>query len=343
MSRSAAINLANSIEMIGNGTHLAVGRGSQMPSRPTWDMVLPFAAADRPPRPLNSDVGKHSSFMSDIQNFALTILSSVGVSVAFSGTVIWLARTWISERLQSSIKHEYDQRLAALNAELRSRGDAHAAMLKAEIDKESDKLRIASSSFTEVQKASIARKLDAIDTLWSGILATRETVPPVMSFLDILTVDEYVAAKDNPFFKELIGKLDHEKVMRVAIDAKGSLERVRPYVGEYVWALFATFQAVILRTVFLIHLSKTDAEKLNWHQDRGIRQLLQSALGPEGLREFDATRIGKVAWFQSQFERRVLEAMDKLITGKEFGDAALRQAEVMEQQIRLAKQAVAGG
>jgi hypothetical protein len=43
---------------------------------------------------------------------------------------------------------------------------------------------------------------------------------PVMHFLDILTVDEYVAAKDHPTFRALTGGLDHEKIMKVAIDAK---------------------------------------------------------------------------------------------------------------------------
>lgn len=275
--------------------------------------------------------------MSDVQAFALTVLSSAGASFALSGAVVWLARTWIGERLQASIRHEYDQRLAALNAELRSNGDANLASLKAEIDRQSEQLRIASSSFNEVQKAAIARKLDAVDVLWTGILAAREVIPPIMSFIDILTVDEYVAAKDAPTFRELTGDLDQTKVMKIAMDARGNLERVRPYVGEYVWALFATFQAVMMRTVFLIHLSKEDAAKLNWHQDGGIRQLISSAFGSEGLEQFDQVRIGKVGWLREQFERRILGAMEKLITGKEFGEAALRQAQAMEEQIRLSK------
>ncbi len=281
--------------------------------------------------------------MSDFQTFAVTVISSAGVSVALSGSAVWLARTWISERIQASIRHEYDQRLAALNSELRVRGDAQLASLKAEIDRQADKLRIASSSFTEVQKAAIARKLDAVDTLWAGILAAREAIPPIMSFIDILTVDEYTAAKDHPTFQALTGGLDQNKIMKIATDARGTLERVRPYVGEYVWALFATFQAVMMRTIFLIHLSKQDAEKLNWHKDNGVRQLIASAFGTEGLAEFDQVRIGKVGWLRERFERQILESIEKLITGKEFGEAALRQAQVMEEQIRVSGARPPGG
>ena len=80
--------------------------------------------------------------MSELQQFALTVISSAGVSVALSGVVVWLAREWIGERLRSSIRHEYDQRLAMLNAELRTQGDAQLASLKAELDKQAEKLRI---------------------------------------------------------------------------------------------------------------------------------------------------------------------------------------------------------
>jgi hypothetical protein len=281
--------------------------------------------------------------MSEAQTLALTILSSAGASIALSGAIVWLARTWIGERLQASIKHEYDQRLAALNAELRSRGDAHLATLKAEIDRQSEKLRITSLSFTEVQKAAIARKLDAIDVLWAGILSAREAIPPIMNFIDILTVDEYVDAKNHPTFRSLTGELDQAKVMKIAMDAQGTLERVRPYVGEYIWALFATYQAVMMRTIFLIHLSKEDSAKLNWHQDSGVRQLISSAFGSKGLDEFDQVRIGKIGWLGVQFESLVLAAMEKLIAGKEFGEAAFQQAQAMENQIRLSKPELSSG
>lgn len=281
--------------------------------------------------------------MIDLQSFVLTVLSSAGASVALSAAAVWLARTWISDRLHASIKYEYGQRLAALNAQLKSQGDAQLAALKAEIDTASEKLKIASTSFSEVQKASIVRKLDAVDTLWTGILSSREIIPPVMHFLDMLTVDEYVAAKDHPTFRALTGGLDQEKIMKVAIDAKGSLERVRPYVGEYIWALFATFQAVTLRPVFLVHLSMEDEEKLNWHKDNGVRQLIASALGAEGLAEFDGVQFGKVSWIRNQFEGRILTAMAHLINGKEFGKAALKQAQFMEEQIRCTNGGRTGG
>lgn len=276
--------------------------------------------------------------MSDIQSFVVTIISSAGVSTLLAAAVVWLARSWIGERLRSSIKHEYDLKLSALNAELRLQGDMHAAMLRASIEKEAEKLRFATTSLGEAQKAAIERKLYGVDVLWQGVLAARENVPPIMGFIDILTVDEYQNSRNHPTFKALTGDLSQEKIMKLAKDAYGSLERVRPYVGEYLWALFATYQALTIRVVFLIHLGRDDAAKLNWHQDSGIRQLLSSSLTTEEVTQFDSVPIGKIGWLQRTYELKMLNAMKKVISGEEFGEEALRQAQKMEEQVQMAKQ-----
>ena len=97
--------------------------------------------------------------MTEFQKFVLSLLSAAGVSAALSGVVLWLARNWISERLKNSIKHEYELKLSTVNAELRMQADLQTAQLKASIEKEAEKIRFATSSIGESQKAAIARKL----------------------------------------------------------------------------------------------------------------------------------------------------------------------------------------
>lgn len=253
-----------------------------------------------------------------------------------SGAGIWLARSWITERLRASIKYEYDQQLATINSELKLRVDTQLALAKADVDRQAEKLRIASTSFSEVQKAAIARKLDSVDTLWSGLLKIREITPPAMNFMDILTPAEFITARNNQNFKRMASELDFQKVSELSIEARGTLERIRPYIGEYAWALFATYHIIVSRIIFLIHQGNEDTEKLNWHNDLSIRRLLSSGLGQEGLDQFDNVPIGRVTWIREQFEVKILTAMERLITGKEFSTAALSQAQLMEEQIRQA-------
>ena len=59
-------------------------------------------------------------------NEIATIASSVGLS----GLLVWLTKSWISERLKNAIKHEYDEKL-----------ETHKAQLKREYDKEIEEFK----------------------------------------------------------------------------------------------------------------------------------------------------------------------------------------------------------
>lgn len=276
--------------------------------------------------------------MTEIQAFILSLLSAAGVSAALSGLLIWFARNWIGERLKNSIKHEYDLKLSALNNELRIQANAQATQLKASIEREAEKIRFATTSIGESQKAAISRKLDSIETLWFGVLSARENVPPVMGFIDILSVDEYLSMGDHPQFKQMVGEFSPEKLTKIFIDNIGSLERIRPYVGEYLWAVYSTYQALVTRVVMLIQMGEKDPKKLNWHKDNGVRQLLDSSLTEQEVEKFDSAQMGKFGWLQRTYETKILQAMQKVISGQEFGEEALKQAQEMEAKIQEIKQ-----
>jgi len=211
--------------------------------------------------------------------------------------------------------------------------------VKSSIEHEAERLRFATASVSQTQRAAIDRRLTALETLWEGVLATRENIPIVMGFIDILTIDEYSSMKDHPHFKAMIGEVSPEKLAAMYKDNVGSRERVRPYVGEYTWALVSTYQSIILRAALLVQMGQEDSKKLNWHLDSGINQLLRSALTAEEMTEFEATRIGKVGWIQRKFESKILAAMQIVISGEQFGDEALRQAQRMEQKVQELKAA----
>jgi hypothetical protein len=68
--------------------------------------------------------------MTELSNFAITIISSLTVSGFLTAAMIWLAKNVISERLKNSIKSVYDEKL-----------ETHKAQLKADSDREIEKLR----------------------------------------------------------------------------------------------------------------------------------------------------------------------------------------------------------
>ena len=52
------------------------------------------------------------------------------------------------------------------------------------------------------------------------------------------------------------------------------------------------------------------------------------------MKQFEATRIGKVGWIQRNFESKILAALQVAISGEQFGEEALRQAQLMESKVR---------
>ena len=68
--------------------------------------------------------------MSDI---IISILSSAAVSAALSAGLVFLAKSWISVRLENAIKSEYDQKLESLKAQLKSQYDTELEKLKSQL------------------------------------------------------------------------------------------------------------------------------------------------------------------------------------------------------------------
>jgi hypothetical protein len=275
----------------------------------------------------------------DLSGFLITVLTSTALSGTLAAALVFLTRTWLSERIQQGIRHEYSEKLAHLNAQLKAEAEKNALILKTSVEAEAERLRFATATIGHSQRIAIEKRLSALDTLWEGVLATRKNIPMVMAFIDILTVDEYVTMKDHRDFKAMVGELSPQRMSEIFNDNVGARERVRPYVGEYTWALVTTYQAIILRVAFLVQMGREDAAKLNWHLDSGINQLLRSAFTSAELAEFEATKIGKIGWIQRSFESKVLAAMEVVISGRTFGEEALRQAQHMEKKVQELKPA----
>ena len=251
-----------------------------------------------------------------------------------SAAFIFLARSWLSERIHQSIRYEYEQKLAFLNAQLKNESEKSMLLLKSSIEQESEKFRLATNSVNQTQQEVIGRRLKALETLWEGVLAARINIPVVMGFIEILTDDQYASMKDHPDFKAMVGDVSQEKMEAMYKDDLGFRERARPYVGEYTWALASTYQSVILHAAFLVQWGKEDDDKLKWYLDPGINRLLKSVFTENELNEFESIKINKIGWIRSNFESKILAAIEIVISGEQFGKDALHQARLMEEEVR---------
>lgn len=265
-----------------------------------------------------------------MSEFALTVLSSAGASVALLAALAWLLRAWIGERLSAGIRHEYEQRLSELNARLKQQGDFATTQLKAEMDRFAERLRHSAQSLGEMQKATLERRLTAVDEVWGTVLATEESLPSVFVFLDVLLDKEYASALTNPKTGPDLKAIDHFAVIGPALTKMKDLALRRPFVGSFLWALSSTHRATLFRMIYLVSQCAKDPASIHWYSDDLIRRHIKAGLGEQKLVEFDALRISRITWVRENFTRAILEAMDDIIAGRESSEAAMRQAEKME-------------
>lgn len=92
------------------------------------------------------------------QDYIISILSSVVVSGALVGILIYLSREWMSARIKGSIKHEYDQKLVAHKAQLKAENDVALLELRSTIEREA----------TPYTLSHMLHSLKAKRRLWRG-------------------------------------------------------------------------------------------------------------------------------------------------------------------------------
>lgn len=263
----------------------------------------------------------------------MDLIANIITSSAVSGILIWLSREWISARIKASIQHEYDQKLEAHKARLKAENEVALLELRTTIEREAALHTAAYASFSEGQKAAMERRLNSFERLWNTVLKLRNNLPPILTIIDILSIDEYEGFRTHQTFQASAQEFSEEKILSIANSIFGSIEEVRPYVGEYMWAILFSYRAIMFRLLLLLHKGLDDPAKMNWHKDQGMRGLMNVVLTPEELKEFDKTNYAKVSWLQNHLEWKILSESRKVISGEEFGAELLEQAKLIQERI----------
>lgn len=68
-----------------------------------------------------------------VTEFVTTVLASATVSAALTAALVWLAKSWIGERIKGAIQHEYNEKLESYKAKLEVEHDRDLEKLKSEL------------------------------------------------------------------------------------------------------------------------------------------------------------------------------------------------------------------
>ncbi|HIF9079415.1 TPA: hypothetical protein ACX6NP_000255 [Photobacterium damselae] len=216
------------------------------------------------------------------------------------GIVSFLLKSWFETRLKNSIKHEYDKRLLEL---------------KASIDKESSLLSMLQDNYSHKNNLSHERTLNAIESLWGGILAIRELKPSILTFVDVLVEKEFGTDFGTHNNKNVVD-IKESDIVALFSEELNRQSSNRLYAGEYLWSLFASYRQLVGRISYVI---KSDRENKNvpiWWEDKLCKNLISSFCSKDELDEFNGLKFHRIAWILNLIEHKYLQAANKIITGE---------------------------
>jgi hypothetical protein len=239
-----------------------------------------------------------------------TVLASIG-----GGVIVLVAiLKWLSKIIEEKLKLVWQQQ-----------NQKEIEIFKAYITNSQDIFKSSLTQFSSGHQCSQEKRLKAIDELWETILAIRSFVGPIVSFYDVLLPKEYmpVLEKDPDAF--LVSKINLETINEFMKRIE-SIEKQRPYLGEYIWGLFFTYRAFMLRMTFVFQSSKEKGQIIPWYEDKHMLDMLKTSIGKDYVDGRDFSVPTATHYAIAMFEQKILIEVNKLISGEYASESNYKEA-----------------
>lgn len=237
--------------------------------------------------------------------------------------IVWFFRKWITARLTSSIQHEFDSKLVLLRAELRESEEKFKAQIR-EKEGEIAALRNgALSALTSRHAALDKRRLEAFDELWGAFVTLGPALGLAvnMEFFEVELVAE--RAESEPKIQQLFKELGSEFDIK-ALD-RSAANKARPHVSPMTWAVYSTIYAVAMNGYIQWMVLKGGLGRSVLPNADAISKLIVSIL-PEYEERLKNHGPSVYQNILQSLEERLLEELQKMMTGGENDKANLEQA-----------------
>jgi hypothetical protein len=103
------------------------------------------------------------------KDYTLQILTSAVVSSLLTGLLLWLTKSWISERLKNAIKNEYDEKLETHKAQLKAQSDVEIEKLRSQLNITATEHEVRFSRLHEKRAEVIAETYSLLQELFTRL------------------------------------------------------------------------------------------------------------------------------------------------------------------------------
>ena len=261
-----------------------------------------------------------------MEQLVLALLTSAGVSVALTAALVWLSKTWISERVKGAIQHEYEQKIEAYKAELKAQSEVALERLKASHAQFLALHDSASNTVSTIHGIAHERRLKAVEAIWGAIVATKKETPVGVIAADAFAENDY----DRLFFRTeqlrgFISGINFDAVKRLgAVYNPLEIENCRPFAGEYLFALFEAYRTLTIRVVVITAMGLSKGKVEAWYRDEWNESLISKILSTAEMAAFKASEL-KFNFIRVALEQKIIEQSSRTISGEASAAYMLQQ------------------
>lgn len=253
------------------------------------------------------------------------------------GFVLWLLRSLIVNRLAKSVQHEFDNKLEKLRTDHRKSEESFRADLQAKTAQIESLRSAAMAALTTRQAAVDKRRIDAVDQLWSAVIALGPA-KAVSAWISVLKFDAVAEeSARNPrmreMFSALSGQTDLQKI--IPVDAA----KARPFVSQMAWALFSAYQAIVSLAVAKLLLLKTGVDSGKYLNIDSVTRLVRAAL-PHHAEYIQQHGDAAFHYLLDELESALLQELQRQLLGVESDKASIKQAADILKEVAQVQEAL---
>lgn len=240
--------------------------------------------------------------------------------------VLWLMRSLITTRLTKSVQHEFDEKLETLRSNLRKNEESFRTELKAK-DTQIELLRNgAISGLASRQAALDKRRIEAVDQLWSAVvaLAPAKSVSAWMATIKFEAATKEAAK--NPQLRQIFEAMGGGNYIKKFGDINAS--KVRPFISEMSWAIFSAYEAITLFAVTQLQMLKSGLDMPKVLDTKAVSNIVKAAL-PYYSEYIDKYGASGYHYLLDTLEAQLLSELRKILKGEESDKSTLKQAAVI--------------
>jgi hypothetical protein len=263
---------------------------------------------------------------------------------AATGVAVFAGRNLLKAWIESGVEYRFNSRLEELRADLRRSEEELKSQLRIK-ETEITALRDGVlSGRTQRQALVDKRRIEAVEKLWSGIVALTP-YKGLSATIATVNVDALAKRSDDPKIQQYIAIVSSPIKRDPEALSNNPAKNERPFVSALAWAYFFAYMTIVSIAFASLKLAEIGTQNLSELFARdSIRNLLKAVL-PHQSEFIDRNEPNTYHYLLDEIELKLLTELQKILRGEDQDSAGIEQAARIMEMARRSQEpttAVAG-